>query len=65
MEHKAKDGGGDAAAEGPGVYSGVGGHATPSKDDAALPRTPEQDKEHEAGLMRLGMNNREVGQHLG
>jgi len=28
---------------------------------AAMSRTPEQEREHEAGLMRLGLNTREVG----
>lgn len=52
----------DTADEGAVVYCGVGGHATPSQDDAVFTRTPEQAKEHQAGVARLGMNLREVSQ---
>ena len=54
--------GDEPAAKVPGAYAGVGGHATPGGDaaGAAFERTPEHDREHKAGLRRLGINSFEV-----
>ena len=59
-------GGGGGVGDEPGAYAGVGGHATPGGGaGAAVERTPEQRKEHEAGLCRLGINTVEVSRFCG